>query len=390
MSRKFQIAMCGCVTDGYCSPYAVLEQPIPQKILPLVNSRPMSAEELSAELSMPIESVMKHVSRMLSCGFLEEVQAEGKTLYKPAFTILTLEDQRRLQPLLDELSEDVATAVSRNIGKVRDVTGKLTCIQAGYKLPQVEYIIVGAYTLDYLALDALDEAGYLVRVKKMPGGEFVASAIEEGLIDAHAMWMWGHSSQYGSYVFSSHGKLPPTGIRHAFPDLVWFWWELIGSSKLTRWIERLGRTLMELASSPLSVRELANRLQLDEVDLLRDIALLSELGYTTIVGSGEKARVELAAPAFTREDVKLIEDAAAAVHRDFIATLEGKYHRVKEAYRETSPARNGIDIREAFNEIYHTVFSLGLEKLLERGVIRRPPARLDGGEYAIWVAEAKL
>ncbi|RLG49357.1 MAG: hypothetical protein DRN96_09765, partial [Thermoproteota archaeon] len=201
---------------------------------------------------------------------------------------------------------------------------------------------------------------------------------------------WGHSNQYGSYVFSSHGKLPPAGIRHAFPDLVRFWWGLVGSSKLTRWVERLGRTLMELASSPLSVRELANRLQLDEVDLLRDIALLSELGYTTIVGSGEKARVELAAPAFTREDVKLIEDAAAAVHRDFIATLEGKYHRVKEAYRETSPARNGIDIREAFNEIYHTVFSLGLEKLLERGVIRRPPARLDGGEYAIWVAEAKL
>ncbi|RLG49377.1 MAG: hypothetical protein DRN96_09695, partial [Thermoproteota archaeon] len=226
---RFQIAASGCFKgDRSCSPYVVLRHRVAQKIIPLINERPMSIRELSAELDLPTDLITEHIEKMLSCRYVEEVQADGKTLYKPAFTIFTLEDQYRLQPLIEELSKDIATVVSRNMSKVRDVTGKLTCIQAGYRLPQVEYIIVGAYTLDYLALDALDEAGYLVRVKKMPGGEFVASALEEGLIDIHAAWMWGNSSQYGSYVFSSHGKLPPTGIRHAFPDLVWFWWELIG------------------------------------------------------------------------------------------------------------------------------------------------------------------
>ncbi len=51
----------------------------------------------------------------------------------------------------------------------------------------------------------------------------------------------------------------------------------------------------------------------------------------------------------------------------------------------TSPARNGIPLEEAFNQVYHIVFGRVLSKLIDEGIIRGPPERVDGGRYSAFM-----
>jgi len=388
--RRFQIAASGCFKgDRSCSPYVVLRHRVAQKIIPLINERPMSIRELSAELDLPTDLITEHIEKMLSCRYVEEVQADGKTLYKPAFTILTLEDQRRLQPLLEELSSDITAVIAESMPKVREAIKQVRCIKAGYELPQTEYIVIMVYALTRAFSEALEKEGYVIRGKEMPSGYFIVSALEEGLIDLGDEWTWGHFSRYGRYEFATHGAPAPMSVRHAFPDLLWAWTELVEWPELSRWAESLGDILIALVDRPILVKELASQLGRSGVDLLRDLTLLRELEYIQVRGYGEEAEIGLAAPVFTVSDVKLIEDVAMDVSRELLDALREKYYKVEEVYRELSPARNGIDLHEAFEPISMIIRIVASRKLIEGGVIKAPPIRKDGGEYTTWVAEVE-
>ncbi|RLG49378.1 MAG: hypothetical protein DRN96_09700 [Thermoproteota archaeon] len=386
--RRLQIAVSGSFKDYTCNPYTILGHHVAQRILPLINEKPMAIEELSAELDLPEDMIKEHIEKMLSCRYVEEVQADSKTLYKPAFTILTLEDQRRLQPLIEELSSDIATVVAESMPKVREAIKQVRCIKAGYELPQTEYIVVVAYTLNLLASKALRDEGYVIEYKDMPGGSFIVSALEEGLVDLEDEWTWGNFDQYGEYVFASYGKAEiPWKVRSVFPDIAWFWKRVVGQSKVNKWVERIGDILFELIDGSLPIRELASRLQIDEIDLIRDLHILDDLEYVSIVGSGENTRVELAAPIFSRSDIKLIREAAKAICQGVVATLREKYSKIEDTYSKLSPARNGIDLSEALNAIYMLTRIMASRKLIEMEVVKKPPIRRDGEEYTTWVAK---
>jgi hypothetical protein len=65
--------------------------------------------------------------------------------------------------------------------------------------------------------------------------------------------------------------------------------------------------------------------------------------------------------------------------------LRPNWKELSRFYQETAPARNGIEIREAFNPIYHAIFEQSLRLLMEQGAIPWPKRHADGARYAIWV-----
>ncbi len=371
--------MCGS-TGRECNPYDVTRPVEVQRILLLINSEPLSANTISARTHIPLGKVMEYLEKLVRCGLVREENG----LYKPAFPIFTLRDQRILQPLIDCMVDIVVEAVKNSRTELERTISGLSIVKRGLRFIDLEYIIVGAITLDYEGLNVLEKEGLIVKSKKMPGGgEYIFAGFEVGLLDLKEKWMWGHSGFFGKYWFSSHGKLPRKGRRKAFPDLAWSWYEWgLSVSEIESKMIMLGRILELLLYEDYTFNKLVMELNIDKQSLATDLTLLLTLGYVVV---DDKLLWRLNSPVFTREDYENIKSFSRHLLETIASRFKGKRSIIKEYYEKTMPARNGIPLQEAFNQIYHLVFGKALTRLIEEGVINEPPLRLDGAKYSVFI-----
>jgi len=326
-----------------------------------------------------MDEVVKHLNELTRCGLVREVDG----LYRPTFAIFTLKDQRILQPLIDDLVSDIVKVVKDNKERLQETIDNLSIVKKGLRFADLEYIVLGAITLDYEGLEVFSEEDMLIKSKKMPGGGgYVFAGFEVGLIDLRESWMWGHNGVFGKYWFSSHGKLPPRGRRVAFPDLAWLWYE--GGVSLndieSKTIE-IGRILEALLHEDLTLKDLHKELDIDEPSLAVDLTMLLILGYVTVL-NGKIWRLNI--PVFTPEDYENIKSLSRLILRTVANNFKSKKDVITKYYNKTPPARNGIPLKEAFNQIYHLVFEKALNKLIESNIIKGPSLRPDGGRYSVF------
>ena len=166
LERLLQFAMCGSSPSGKYNPYEVTRPIERQRILILINSMPLKVEEIAEGIGFEREEVKEHLADLKDCGLIKEV--EGK--YYISFAIFTLEDQRTLEPLLKSLALKVKEIIKGRLDELRKLINDLECSKRDLKFPDINYIIVGALTLDYEALEVLKAEGLLITSKIMPGG----------------------------------------------------------------------------------------------------------------------------------------------------------------------------------------------------------------------------
>ena len=391
MQKLIQFALCGSCSADY-DPYAATDDIVTQRILLAINSEPLSLQRISTETSLGEQEVIQHLKVLERCQLIRKTEKAGELHYQPSFAIFTLRDQKRLQSLIEKLSKPLVSVVEDFLPKIKEELKNIKCVKEGYHFPDLEYIAIGAYTLDYGGLEVLKEEGLLTVTKEMPGGNYVFSGLESGLVDLRETWMWGHNSKYSKYTFSTHGKLPPKGRRRAFPDLVLVWAYHAEDEEERKSVEQkivhYGDLLYELLKGPVTLEDLAKALNRRKVELILDLTFLEELEY--VVPTTEhliKREYALNRPALHPEDCKRIHELSKRILMQFLnRSLKASYSELEGSYRETSPAKNGIDMREAFNPIYHNIFEKALHKLMASGVIVKPPLRRDGGRYSPWVA----
>jgi DNA-binding transcriptional ArsR family regulator/predicted transcriptional regulator len=361
MQKLIQFAMCG-YSSADCNPYAATSDTITQRMLLAINSTPLSLHEVSTKIGVDEGKTVQCLEPLDRCGLLKRIRKGDSLRYQPSFAIFTLEDQKRLQPLTQRLSDSLTNTVKDLLQEIKEELENVECIKAGYSFPDLEYISIGAYAFDYDGLEVLRDEGLLTVSKEMPGGKYVFTGLEVGLTDLRKAWMWGHTGEYGKYTFSSHGKLPPKKGRRAFPDLLWLW--------------------------RYAVQELARNLQVPKSELVLDLTFLEELDYViSNVEGNRRIQYRLNRPALLSKDCKLLHKLSKMIIKDFLdRSLRTAYGELESSYRQTSPARNGIDIKEAFNPIYHSIFEKALSNLIASEVISKPPLRRDGGQYSPWVA----
>lgn len=260
--------MCG--STGKYNPYKAVESINRQRILLLINSTPLEVKRIAEKLDISKEEVKESLRILKKCGLVKEINGR----HSPSFAIFTLKDQRVLGPLLKELSFGVKEIVEKGLSEVIKLTNDLECTRRGLNFPDLEYIIVGAITLDYRALEGLKDEGLLLLGKEMLGnGNYIFSGLELGLIDLKESWMWGHNSIFGKYWFSTHGKMPSRG-RMAFPDLAWRWSEHIERNKIKCEMEKIGEVLEVLSREDFSVKDLNVMVRKGEEELLTELTLL--------------------------------------------------------------------------------------------------------------------
>jgi len=390
MQRLIEFALCGSYSHE-CDPYAVTGDMVTQKILSAINSEPLPLRKISTEISLTEQEVIQRLKALERCRLVKETKKAGKLYYRPSFAIFSLRDQKKLQPLIEKLSRSLVGIAEDFLPKIKEELTKVRCVEQGYHFPDLIYIAIGAYAFDYGGLEVFKKEGLLTVTKEMPGGNYVFSGIEVGLVDLRKSWMWGHNGKYGKYTFSTHGKLPPKRSRRAFPDLGFVWTYYAENEEERKSIEQkiihYGDLLYELLKGPVTFDHLTKALNRRKVELILDLTFLEELEYVTSTIEQDKRKYALNRPALLLEDYKRIHKLSRGMLMQFLnRSLKARYGELESSYKETSPAKNGIDMQEAFNPIYHNIFEKALDKLITSKAIAAPPLRRDGGRYSPWVA----
>lgn len=369
-----------CGSAGTINPYEVTRPVIRQKILLLLNRVNLKAEEVAGKLGLSLEEVLENIAVLKEAGLVREV---NKVL-APSFPIFTNEDYDALKPLLEELSMRVKEVVERWMSEVRSLIKEFKFTRRGLNFPDLYYIVVGAFTLDYEGLEVLRDEGLLVISKEMPGGGRYIFTGFEWPIKIEEAWMWGHNCVTPKgYWFSTHGRLPPRGPRMAFPDMAYVWMDQVGREEAIKRLEVIGELLEHLSSVDLSTNELAKRTGRDRNELMLELSLLWALDYVTFT---DEYRWRINRPFFTSEELGKIKAVSRSILGDVVKYFRSKLVVLKERYAQTSPFRNGVPFEESFNFLYHTIFEKALNILIEEKVISEPPLRLDGGRYSPFVA----
>ena len=377
--NRIQFALCGSYSsEEELNPYKATEPPVRQEILSLINLGPQAPEGIAEKLGLSKEEVIKHLEALTRPGLVERVGQK----FKVSFAIFTPQDQGKLRPLLEELSQSFAKVVEENMDSVRNTHLRCGFPDHGFSFEEMACILVGAYTLDYGGLRALSEAGFLLASKPMPGGNYIFTGLEGGP-NLRANWQWGHSCPFGKFTFFGHGELPREGPRRAFPEEAYKWFrEGRSMEEVTATMEELGEVLLALYERPLKLEGLAARTELDRSKLQSHLELLRELEYVEVNEGVYVSRC----PVIGEDELKHIWELAKRLQGDLITkVIRPGWDRIEHIYRETAPAGNGIDIREAFNLLYHLIFEKALQMLMEGGVIPQPRRHSDGARYAVWM-----
>ncbi len=375
---KIEFALCGGYKDDeQLNPYAVTRPEIRQEILSLINREHSTPENIAETLALSKEAVSRHLESLGKAGLVERTGP----LWKPSFAIFTERDQEELEPLLEQMADSYVGEVRDSMGIVHKTYEACRFAEHGCSTADLDYILVGAYVLDFGGL-ALDRAGLLLPEKEMPGGAYVFTGFEGQIRNLRASWMWGHTAEYGPFIFIGHGELPSGGPRRAFPEQAYIWRrEGRSAEEVARAMEELGAILVELYATPMLLREIASRTGITPERLADHLQLLHELEYIDhsdaatsvcpVVDEVSKARIQ--------ELVRIVWD------RLLSTAVTPNWSHLERLYQGTAPARNGIDIREAFNPIHHAIFERALRKLMESGVLAWPRRHTDGARYAVWI-----
>lgn len=376
MSR-IQFALCGSYSSEL-DPYKATAPSVCQEILSLINLSPQTPGKIAKALGLSKEEVTKHLKALEKPGLVERLGHR----YKPSFAIFSPQDQERLRPLIDELSGLLAKVAQENMELVRNTYLACGFSEHGFSFDETAYILMGAYAFDYGGLEALSKAGFLMVSKPMPGGDYIFGGLE-GELDLRTNWQWGHSRSFGPFTFFSHGELPAEGPRRAFPEEAYKWLkEGHPEEEVTAAMEEVGQILLALYEKPAGLAGLASRAKIEHRKLQEHLELLQELEYIGVAGDGFISRC----PVIGKKASEWIWNLAEALQAEFITEALGpNWERMRRIYRETAPARNGIDISEGFNMVYHLVFEQASRSLMEQGSIPWPKRRADGARYAIWL-----
>jgi hypothetical protein len=373
-----QFAMCG--KTGKLNPYSVVEALDRQKILLFINSVPSDIATIAEKLRSSKARTAEELQALKECGLIKEVNAR----YSPVFPIFTLKDLTILAPLVEMFGRGVSDIIGKRMREVRDLVSDLACSKTDLSFCDMEYIIIGAMTLDYNGLRVMKDAGLLCPGKMPGGGNYVFLGLESRCADLKEGWMWGHSSTFGKYSFNTHGKLPLKGFRMAFPDITWNWAELAERDIIAKEMEKIGEILESLSQKDLTVMELKAKTGDPGDKLLAELTMLFTLGY--IVPANKKWRINR--PFFFPDDMRKIRKLSDSILSEVAKFFKREQSQMLNVYMQTSPSKNNLAFEESFNLLYHLIFEKTLNILMEKKMITMPPERQDNVRYSPFVGIA--
>jgi len=329
---------------------------------------------------------------MVTVGLLREDQG----LYRIDFNLLSVEDQRAILDLSEELGRSLAESVLEQRARFEALASAHAQphVDAGYFL----FIVLGCFSLDWDGLDLTEEEGYRAGAQRTLDGEsFTPWAKEKGAEISLEGLFWGSHNQaakeFTFTTFGDHYALPRFGL----PDMLWSTGEafrryadlpderraaaLMLSAYVEDALDDIARIMATLRTGDRSLSELAETTGIGEERLGRIVRLLEAADYIAIDGGtiGGRALV------LGGGDAALVRETLALGREIMTAWHEANYGAIRERLTDLTPTRNGVPFERVYTEVWHFIFGVANRTLVEKGLFADPYKRSHRGFLpAIW------
>jgi hypothetical protein len=347
-----------------------------------------------AQIETVIRGKVFGVDDMVRVGLLREEQG----LYWIDFNLLRVNDQRAIMQASEAMGRDLAQAFLARRQEFEALAAGHR--QPGVGAPELLYVILGCFALDWDGLALTEGLGYRERAQRtIDGRSFTPWAKERGGDISLKGLFWGsHNSTGARFTFTTfgdHHSVPRFGIpdmlrgtRGAFtqyqniPQA-----QRAGGALLTAYagdaLDDIALMMGLLRSRALLRAELATEAALAPRKFEAILDLLEALDYVRPDGE----RLVAGAVVLTPEDSSLVQATRLLARDVMVAWHERNYKALRGRLSGITPLRNRVPFERVYTSVWHYVFGIANRSLVEAGFFADPygpDRRHQGFLPAIW------
>jgi hypothetical protein len=313
-----------------------------QRLLLAVADSPRDREYVEASLRGSGVSL----GDMISNGSLR--LENGK--YWLNFGLLTRGDQEIIVRAANTYSQRLADAVLKRRAEIEAL---LKSYELDRKL--AAFIVLGCFSLDWNGLNYATANGYRAKSPRRKSGSFFVMAEERGGVSLKQIYWGSNNSGYGEYEFTTFGD-------HFSPRKSTLWtlrrqgrieWRNI---PIAEFAQKVGLLMFALREGPQAA---------DADGILEAMA-----GIGWVRKEGERYRAAI--PVLTERDRAMVAALLRIGRQALEEWFTSNYAELKAAVADISPMRNGVRFPVAFDQIWHYLFGIANEKLVEAGLFADP------------------
>jgi len=281
------------------------------------------------------------------------------------FSLLTRSDQQIIRRATDRFSQSLVDAMLEQRAGVESLL-KLYDLQ-GVDPKEVAFAVLGCLSLDWDGLYLSTAKGYRAVSPKRKSGEFYFMAEETGGLSLKQIYWGSSNSGYGKYYFTTFGDFSPR----------------VGLSEIRRKAstaaqamsgEELGKTvgamMFALRERPRTSAALAKAAETDASKVEELLNGMEGVGWVARQGEEYRARI----PVLTQRDKPMVAGLLRIGHQLMESWLAANYEPFRSAVREITPVRQGVPYQQTFDQLWHYLFGIANQKLVEGGLFADPYA----------------
>ena len=268
------------------------------------------------------------------------------------FGLLTRGDQELIVRAANKYSQRLADAVLK---RRAEIEGLLKSYDLDLKA--ATFVVLGCFSLDWDGLNYATAKGYRARSPKRKSGSFFVMAEERGGVSLKQIYWGSNNNAYGEYEFTTFGD-------HFSPRNSTLW-----TLRRQGPIELRNKPVAELAQKvgPLMFALREGPREADADGLLEAMA---RIGWARKEGGLYRAAI----PVLTQRDRAMVTGLLRIGRKALEEWFAENYAELKLALADISPVRNRVPFPVAFDQIWHYLFGIANEKLVEAGLFADPYA----------------
>lgn len=313
------------------------------------------------------------------------------------FTLLTSDDMHKIYQVAQEQVASMVSALVREQPKIRPILQQISADGVGTQ--EAAFILLGCFSLDWDGLDVTEAGNYRASSPPRPNGDhYTPWAKQKGKESLKGIY-WGSHNQHEPDVvfttFGDHDALP----RYALPDLLsQVTGTLYRSDKLApsgldiahltfyAWrhtLAQIGRVMFALRAGEKTASALEEVTGIPLEELAHLLSLLNHLNYI----KSQESLFGVSIPVFVEDDKEGVDELRQIGRRIMRQWLADHYQPIRARLQAITPLRYGVPYPIVFTQIWHYIFGIVNNQLVEAGIFADPYDRArkyQGFIPAVW------
>jgi hypothetical protein len=291
------------------------------------------------------------------------------------FSLLTRSDQEIIGRATDRYSQSLADAMLERRTEIESLLRRYDL--AGVDPKEVAFAVLGCMSLDWDGLALTTVKGYRAVSPKRKSGEFYVMAEETGGLSLKRIYWGSGNVGYGKYYFTTFGDLSPRGglsdIRGKGSTAA----QAMSGEELGK---AVGAMMFALREGPRTSEALTKAAGTDGSKTEELLNGMESVGWVARQGEEYRARI----PVLTQRDKPMVAGLLRIGHEVMDSWLVSNYDLFRSSVREITPMRQGVPYQQTFDQLWHYLFGIANQKLVEGGLFTDPYAtgRMQQGYVA--------